>query len=91
MAKLTFEDISETVKHYDDEIRANQTRPIIEGWHVTIKTAEALADVLICSQRLRDYIIMVRDNVFPNILLVCPDDKPVRAIMRDALKQLEDM
>ncbi len=40
---------------------------------------------------LRDYIIMVRDAVFPNILLACPDNKAVRAIMRDALKQLEDM
>lgn len=42
-------------------------------------------------QAMREYIIMLRDNVFPNILLVCPGDKPVEAIMRDALKQLEDM
>ncbi len=40
---------------------------------------------------LRDYIIMIRDAVFRNILLASPDNKAVRAIVRDALKQLENM
>ena len=41
--------------------------------------------------KLIKYIRIIRDDIFPNILLACPDNKAVQAIVRDALKQLEDM
>ncbi len=42
-------------------------------------------------QAMRDYIIRLRDKIFPNILLATFGDDVTASIVRDALKQLEDM
>ncbi len=60
-----------------------------EFWRTQTGTLERkMLNQLSCLER---YVLMIRDAVFPNILLASPDNKAVRAIVRDALKQLEDM